>query len=197
MINRYFRTLCFITLSFFSALACGEAMIMEPGQQVRQTVEQILRYVDDQSLDQSTRRQKIVSIIRARFDVLTMSRSILATQWKSATGQQQERFIELFQRLLEKTYITAIESYTNEKVEYGKVKQKDKRALVETFIVNEARKIPVNYKMRLKQDGWYAYDVIIEGVGIVNNYRGSFRAIIKKQGMDGLLQSMENKAREI
>lgn len=194
MVNQFFRTFLFVTLAFFGPQVYGQS---DAGQQVKQTVEQVLQYVKDKSLEPAIRRQNIVAIIRDRFDVLTMSRSILATNWKKATKEQQARFIELFQKLLENTYITAIESYTNEKVEYGKIKQKDKRALVETFIISESRKIPVNYKMRLKPEGWFAYDVIIEGVGIVNYYRGSFRDILKKNGMDGLLKNMETKVKEI
>ena len=94
---------------------------------------------------------------------------------------------------MENTYITAMEAYTSETVRYGKETLRKKKALVETFIVRPNLEIPVVYRLRQRGGKWYAYDIVIEGVSIVRNYRTSFAGVVKKQGMEGLLASLEAK----
>ncbi|MGD9604126.1 MAG: phospholipid-binding protein MlaC [Gammaproteobacteria bacterium] len=136
---------------------------------------------------------QIGQIIDARFDFRSMSQSVLATNWQAASKAEKQQFVEFFSQYLEDIYRTKIEAYTNQRVEYGKETVKGTRATVETFIVTDATRIPVNYKLKNNDGEWYAYDVVIEGSSLVNNYRNTFDAIVKSQGMEGLLKDLEGR----
>ncbi len=166
----------------------------EPTVVVQTVIDQVLEVLQDDSLEQTARRKKIRDLIAPHFDFQAMSRSILAQNWKKASREQRERFIELFSNLLENTYIVAMEAYTNQKIAITAEKRKGKRALVKAVIEQDTGVVtPINYRMRQNADGWYAYDVIIEGVSLVSNYRSTFRTIVKRDGMDGLLEQLAAK----
>lgn len=175
-------------------LFTGNAQADTASEAVKGTVDSVLGYLKDESLDKEQRRGKIRTAIRARFDFDHMGRTILARSWKKASAEQQDRFKELFAQLLENTYIVAIESYSGQDVQIVNEKEVRKgQVQVDTRIVTPNNAIPVNYRLRKKGDEWYAYDVIIEGISLVSNYRGSFRNIIKRQGMDALLDQLAKK----
>ena len=164
-----------------------------PTEQIREVVDAVMQVLKQPGLDQAQRRQGIRDLIAPHFDFEVMSRSILAKNWKKADAAQREQFVALFRQLMENTYITAMEAYTSETVRYGKETLRKKKALVETFIVRPNLEIPVVYRLRQRGGKWYAYDIVIEGVSIVRNYRTSFAGVVKKQGMEGLLASLEAK----
>lgn len=174
---------------------CGAvAASSTPTDQVRVVADEVLAVLKDRSLDGNGRRQKIRETIAPHFDFRAMSQSTLAVSWKKATPEQQERFVELFKRILENVYIVAMEEYSGETVKYGREKVADNRASVETFIVRpNGVETPVIYRMRLKENQWLAYDVIVEGVSLVSNYRSTFRRIADKEGIDVLLERMQEK----
>ncbi|MEQ8662707.1 MAG: ABC transporter substrate-binding protein, partial [Gammaproteobacteria bacterium] len=121
------------------------------------------------------------------------SQSVLASNWQEATPEEKRQFVEFFSQYLEDTYRTKIESYTDQSVEYlGEHIRKD-RATVDTEIVTTSTRIPVTYRLKNNDGEWFAYDVIIEGVSLVNNYRNTFNAIIKAEGMSGLLLDLEGR----
>ncbi len=168
-----------------------------PKAQVENTVNAVLETLKDDSLDRDSKRDKIRILIKARFDFDTMSQRTLATYWKKATDEERERYIDLFSKLLEWTYIGRIEAYTNETVKFTGEKIKNNRAMVDTFIVTASTEIPIDYKMLKNGDQWLVYDVIIEQVSLVRNYRSSYRSIVKKEGMSGLLDKMEKKVQQL
>jgi phospholipid transport system substrate-binding protein len=181
----------------FAAGASVFAAAKTPTEQVREVVDEVLALLADQSLEQEARRAQIREAIAPHFDFEGMSRSILARNWKKATSEQKQRFIELFKQRLENTYIVAMENYSGETVRYGKEKVDGKRASVATFIVRPSGvETPVTYRLRTKSDEWIAYDVIAEGVSLLSNYRSSYQSIVKKDGIDGLLAQMAEKADE-
>ncbi len=192
-----FRNLVFSALFAFSA--CGQAWAVavdrsSPTGVVQTVVDKVLTVLKEDSLEQEARRAKIRELIAPHFDFQAMSRSILAQNWKKASPQQRDRFIELFSNLLENTYIVAMEAYTNQKIIVGPEKRKGRRALVKTVVEQDTGvTTPINFRMRQNADGWYAYDVIIEGVSLVSNYRSTFRTIVKRDGMDGLLTQLAEK----
>lgn len=168
-----------------------------PKEQVEITVSAILEVLKDGSLAREARRDKIRALIQARFDFRAMSQRTLATHWKKATAQEQDRFVGLFSRLLEWTYIGRIEAYSNETVKYTGEKIKKDRALVNTFIVTASTEIPIDYKLLKNGNQWLIYDVIIEQVSLVRNYRGTYRSIVKRHGIGGLLEKMEQKVEQL
>ncbi|MCK5382803.1 MAG: ABC transporter substrate-binding protein [Gammaproteobacteria bacterium] len=168
-----------------------------PTDAIRGSVESILTLLQDKELDQTTRRGKIRKVINARFDFRAMSQRTLATNWKKASDEQQKEFVQLFSKLIENTYIGRVEAYTDEKVDYPGAKIKGKKAVVETLILTASADIPVNYKVYLKKDKWWVYDVIIEGISLISNYRSSYQEIVKKDGFDGLIVKMKAKIKEL
>ncbi len=168
-----------------------------PIESVRIAVNAILDILKNQELDKAVKRDRMREVIDARFDFRAMSQSTLATNWKKASKDEQQQFVKLFGKLIQNTYIGQVEAYTNEEVTYPSEKIKGKRAVVDTLIITSTAEIPVNYKLYLKKNQWRVYDVIIEGVSLISNYRSTYQEIVKKEGFSGLLARMEAKIDEI
>jgi phospholipid transport system substrate-binding protein len=144
-------------------------------------------------MDRETRWEKIGLVINDSFDFRSMSQSVLATNWKKASPEERQQFVVFFSQYLEDTYRTKIEAYTNQKVEYVGETIRGKKAVVETVIVTDNTEIPINYKLKNNDGIWFAYDVVIEGISLVSNYRSTFAAIVKNDGMDGLLNDIQSR----
>lgn len=164
-----------------------------PTARVKDSVDKVITVLKDESLDREARWSRIGVVINDSFDFRSMSQSVLATNWKKATPEERQRFVEFFSQYLEDTYRTKIEAYTNQKVEYVGETIRGKRAVVETLIITDSTEIPVNYKLKNNDGAWYAYDVVIEGISLVNNYRSTFSAIVKNDGMDGLINDIQGR----
>lgn len=165
-----------------------------PRQTVEQGVNEVIDVVKDESLEAIERRKRMRNLIGQRFNFEAMSRSILARNWKKATVEQRERFISLFKVLLENTYMAAIEGYTSEKIVFGEVKIKGKKAVVPvTIVLPTGTHAPLQFKLLHADSQWGVYDVVIEGVSLVNNFRSNFRSIVKREGIEGLLNQLKEK----
>ncbi|MET0043978.1 MAG: ABC transporter substrate-binding protein, partial [Candidatus Thiodiazotropha sp. 6PLUC3] len=164
-----------------------------PSERVKETVNSILEILKDENLGKTERREMVKSIVRSRFDYDSMSQVILATNWRKATDEQRQQFIILFRELLEQTYFSAMDSYTHQTVRMGRERLKGKLANVHTYIVASNKELPVSYKLRYRNEDWYAYDVAVDGVSLVSNYRTSFRNLVKTKGMEGLLEELAKK----
>ncbi|MEJ2456409.1 MAG: ABC transporter substrate-binding protein [Candidatus Thiodiazotropha sp.] len=184
-------TLLLFGLLFTATLSA--AATVTPSDRVKETVDNVLAVLQNPDLDAIQRRDQVREIVRKRFDYESMSQVILATNWRNATPSQREQFITLFRELLEQTYFSAMDSYDNQTVRMGLERQKGKLAEVQTFVTSASKEVPVSYKLRLRNDDWYAYDVTVDGVSLVSNYRTSFRNLVKEKGMDGLLTELAEK----
>jgi len=192
-VNKLISTmLCVLLL-----LPASAAMAGTPTDTVTKTVDGVLALLKDGSLNKHQRRDKMRALINNGFDFRAMSQRTLATNWKKATHEQQDRFVKLFAQLIQNSYVGKIEAYTNETVKYANESVKDTRAVVDTFIVTKTVQIPINYKMVLRGSEWKVYDVVIEEVSLVSSYRSSYRNIIKKEGFDGLFVKMEAKIKKL
>jgi len=179
------------------ALATPVMAETSPTETIRVAVDEILVLLRDDQLDKETRRDRMRAIIDARFDFRAMSQRTLAINWKKASGEEQQQFVDLFTQLIQNSYVGKIEAYTNETVEYPAEKVKGRKAVVDTLIVTSSKEIPIDYRVYLKDDQWYVYDVIIEGVSLISNYRSSYQEIVNREGFSGLLARMEEKIREL
>lgn len=194
MLNRLLKFLMMaVALSFTSASLAASS----PTDDVRTSVEAILVILQNGELDVQQKRADISKIINKRFDFRAMSQRTLATNWKKTSDEEKKQFTALFSQLIESSYVGKIEAYTNEKVEYPGEKVKGKKAVVETLILTSSADIPVNYKLYQKGDQWLVYDVIIEGISLISNYRSSYQEIMKDEGFDGLLNRMQAKIDEL
>ena len=176
-----------------SVIICPALAWGTPLDDVRETVEAVIGELKEKEQDSETRRAKIEEHIRNRFDFRSMSQRTLATNWKKATKAQKIEFTDHFSKLLISTYVSRIEAYTDERVEYVKEKIKGKKAVVDTLIITKTIEIPLNYKLIKRKKGWKIYDVIVEEVSLIRNYRSSYRVIVKKDGIDGLLMKIRDK----
>ncbi len=141
---------------------------------------------------------EISNIINEVFDWQELSRRTLGREWKKFTPDQQKEFMTLFEQLLQGIYADRILAYTSEKIDFGKETELKKgRAEVESYIITtDNKKVPLFYRMTDKSGQWRVYDVVIEGVSMVKNYRGQFRQILSKKKPEDLLQTLRGKVKE-
>jgi len=169
-----------------------------PLETIRGEINKVLDVLRDQSLKgesgAKTKKTKIRSIASGMFDFSELSRRTLGPDWKKLNAGQQKEFVDLYSDLLEDTYASKLLSYTNEKVVYGKETNLTAKTVeVETTIVTKKADIPVNYRLIPKGGVWKVYDVVIEGVSLINNYRSQFRGILANKSPDVLIQNLREK----
>ena len=191
-----FVFLVFFTICLF--LPVNDACASSVQDQLKATIDHILEILRDPSLkgDEHTeaRRAALRKVIHERFSFAKMSQLSLARHWKKRSAEEKKAFIDLFGQLLEQTYISKIESYTDEKVAYGKEFVRKKKAQVNTKIITDTVEIPINYRMYRTKDGsWMVYDLVIEGVSLVGNYRSQFDQILQKGSYEKLLDELKKK----
>ena len=149
-------------------------------------------------LARDNKLSEIRNIINEVFDYKELSRRTLGREWRKFKPAQQTEFVDLFSRLLENVYADRILAYTHEKIEYGKETELKKgRVEVESYIITmDNKKVPLFYRMTDKSGQWRVYDVVIEGVSMIKNYRGQFRQILSKKKPEDLLQTLRKKVEE-
>ncbi|HMA82568.1 MAG TPA: ABC transporter substrate-binding protein [Candidatus Binatia bacterium] len=173
-----------------------------PTDQVRQTADQVLALLQDARFKgadkESQRRQRLRQIIGNRFDFEEMAKRSLGANWRRVSRDDQERFVQLFTDFLEKSYADQIESYNGEKITYGREQLSQDQAEVDSKIITKkGREVTVDYKLRSAGGDWKVYDVVIENVSLVNNYRSQFNRILAKATFNELLKKLEAKSPEI
>ncbi|MBT3176504.1 MAG: ABC transporter substrate-binding protein [Desulfobacula sp.] len=166
--------------------------------ELKVTLDQILKILQDKSLkgEDATekRRTSLRKLIHDKFSFDKMSQLSLAKHWKARSDEEKKTFIDLFGQLLEQTYISKIESYSNEKVIFLKEYVTDKKAQVDTKVITETIEIPIDYRLYQTNNGsWMVYDVIIEGVSLVGNYRSQFDQMLQKNSFEKLIEDLKNK----
>jgi phospholipid transport system substrate-binding protein len=168
----------------------------EPLDKIRQTVDDVLTIVNNKTLQPQERHTQIRQAVLQRFGFEEMAQRSMAQHWRTLTPQQQQEFVELFTELLERSYISRIENYKAgpQGVRYPKEEITGDRAIVHTEIMS-GRDLPiaVDYHLLHKDGDWKAYDIVIEGVSLVNNYRIQFNTIILKDSYAGLVKQMRTK----
>ena len=149
-------------------------------------------------LPKDAKLTEISAIINEVFDYQELSRRTLGREWKKFSPDQQKEFVTLFEKLLEGIYADRILAYTQEKIEFGKETELKKgRTEVESYIITtDNKKVPIFYRMTNKSGQWRVYDVVIEGISMVKNYRGQFRDILSKKKPEDLLQTLREKTKE-
>jgi len=176
------------------------ALAGPPTDAVKGVVDEVIRLLQDPALKapdkKKQRRQMIKQVIDRRFDYEEMAKRCLGSTWGSLSRSQRQEFVGLFAELLEASYADKIERYQDEKVAYTGESQEADYAEVRTQLVRKNDKISMNYRM-LDKSQWMVYDVVIEGVSLVNNYRSQFSRIIHESGYPGLLNRLCTKVTEL
>jgi phospholipid transport system substrate-binding protein len=183
-------------------LAPSKALAGEPTQQVKETVDEVINILNDKELKKPDKRKersaKIREVVEKRFDFAEMAKRSLGIYWRQRTPEEQKDFVSLFSDLLEDTYIRKIERYEHEKVTYVGEMTQGPYATVKTVIITTKEvEIPVNYKIFKSGAKWEVYDIIVEGVSLVNNYRTQFYQIIGSGSYADLVKKLKAKVSEI
>jgi phospholipid transport system substrate-binding protein len=170
--------------------------------EVKKTVDEVVRVVADKELkkpqNEAKKRQLVKAAVGGIFDYEEMAKRSLATHWKTRTPAEREDFVQLFETLLENSYSGKIESYNQEKIVYLKETVEGEYAEVRSKVVTAKRdEYSLDYRLLNKGGKWLVYDVVIEGVSLVSNYRTQFNKIITGQGYGELVKKLRTKSEEI
>lgn len=188
------RALLFAILAAAFSLNAAATGNTSPQELVKTTTDRVLeRLADDrEAIENSPDRlfEIVDEIIIPHFDFERMSRRVLGKAWKRASPEQQSQFVKEFRTLLVHTYATALKIYSDERIEYLPPREKEggKETTIRTQIIQSGSPpVPINYRMYRRDDGWKVFDITIDGVSLVINYRSTFKSEIRKNGVDGLI----------
>jgi phospholipid transport system substrate-binding protein len=185
-----------VLITIFSATCAWAA----PTDDVKKTVDEVVRIVASKEMKQheQKRRQALKKTISQVFDYSEMAKRSLGKHWNPRTAAEKKQFVELFASLLENSYASKIESYNNEKIVYLKETVDGDHAEVKSKVITAKRdEFTLDYRMVNQNNRWMAYDVVIEGVSLVSNYRTQFNKIITAQGYPELVKKLQTKTEEL
>jgi len=184
------RILC--VLLFMTLALPGYAMATSPQEQVKKMIDGVFAVLNsDQSAE--VKRTEISGTVQKFLGVESLSQRTLGVYWKKGTPEELSRFMALYVKILERTYLNRVDDYSGGTVDYIQERVKDDKAILDTKFVSSKFDIPVQYKLVQKDGTWQIYDVLIEGVSLVRSYRSSYNEILRKEGFGGLMKKMEEK----
>ncbi|MCI0548558.1 MAG: ABC transporter substrate-binding protein [Candidatus Rokubacteria bacterium] len=173
-----------------------------PTEEVKGAITRVLKVLEDPALKAAgkevERRAAIRQVANDMFDFGEMSRRSLGRHWRDRSPKEREEFVALFADLLERSYISRIETYSGERIQYTSERQEGDLGTVMTKIITKnGTEVPVEYRLHKKGDKWLIYDVGVEGVSLINNYRTQFNKIIQTSSYEDLVRRMKTKQDEI
>jgi len=193
--------LSFLVVVFAAILAWnpGFAVASQVTEDVKDTIDKVIEIVGREDLknNKEARREALREVIDQRFNYHQMVRRALAKNWKGRSDQERREFTGLFKKLLENSYASKLESYSDETINFTDEVIKGKYALVKTEVVRKASTIAVDYKLINGGGVWKIYDFVIEGVSMVRNYRSQFSKIIRKYSYEDLVRKLTDKVNEL
>ncbi|MFA6971179.1 MAG: ABC transporter substrate-binding protein [Gallionella sp.] len=182
-------------LSYVAGAAHAE--MLAPDALIKATAEEVIAIVKQDSGSKADNHKKILALVDAKvlpnFDFTHMTQLAVGKYWKQATPEQQKALVAEFRNMLVRTYTNAFTLYRDQKVEVKPLKMVavDKEVIVNTRIIKSGgQPTTVDYKMEKMADGWKVYDVVIEAVSMVTNYRGQFSTTIQQSGIDALIKEL-------
>jgi len=194
MSNLAARLGLFLAIAFVAAPAFAGA----PTEQTKQTVDKVLSIVRDPNLKpaskQQERRDQLRQVIYPRFDFTEMAKRSLGSYWARRSPQEQQEFTKVFTGLLERSYVEQIESAGGEKVNYTREQIEGDNAIVFTKVLTpKGEEVSINYKLHKVGGDWKVYDVVVEEISLVNNYRSQFSRVLANASFDDLMRRLQEK----
>jgi phospholipid transport system substrate-binding protein len=186
-----------------SAVAVPAVAAGVPSDQLKTQIDRVLKVLDDPELKKEhkakDRRAAVRKIANDIFDFGETARRSLGPHWQARTPAERDEFVQLFSDLLERSYISKVELYGGEKISYlGDAVEGDQAKVQTKLQTKSGSDIPIEYRMHRKSgDRWLVYDVIIEGVSLVGNYRTQFNKIIRTNSYEELIKKMKFKQEEL
>jgi len=168
-----------------------------PTEVVRSTLTEVFRILDDEKLkgpaNRIPRRHLLEETIAAQFDYTEMSKRALAAHWVPLTTGEREEFVEIFKNFLSDHYAEKIEGYSGQQVFYLSERIEGNYAEVRTELRSSKVEIPMDYRLFSKEGRWHAYDIIVDGVSLVKNYRSQFEKIIYTSSYQELVRRLRER----
>jgi len=190
---------CIVRMTFIMCLILPvSAFAGIPLDTVKGNVDKVLEVLRDPSLKgesaKKVKKDKIRAISQEMFDFTELSKRTLAQNWIKFSPEQQKEFTELYKSVLEDAYANKITAYTDEKIDFGKeVALTGNTVEVQSTVLRKNGDIPIYYRLIMKDGSWRVYDVVIEGVSLINNYRAQFREILANKTPESLLETLRKK----
>lgn len=200
--NKKIQGLQVLLVVFCLLFQGASALANDPQGDMRETVEKVMAILSDPALDGEERwhdrRERVSDEVAKRFDFAEMAKRALGKAWDDRTSAEQEKFVDLFKEVLKDTYVERLRSCCggNYKVVFDKVIVRGDKAMVNSQITQGQREVSAAYKMYHEGNEWFVYDVVIEGVSLVSNYRSQFLSVINKEGYEELVQRLEKRIAE-
>lgn len=164
---------------------------------VRGTITEVIRLLEDEKLKRpemaEERRRLLEKVVAERFSYAEMAKRSLGAHWRELTDAEREEFTALFQRLLVKAYARTIEGYAGQQVQYVGERRAEDFAEVRTRIVSDKVEAPVDFRLLRMRGEWWVYDVVVDGVSVVSNYRGQFARILRSSSYADLVEQLRKK----
>jgi len=183
-----------IVISILLFLFSATLQAATPTETLKIAVDRLLTVAADKSMDDAAKKRALSNVLAEEVDFESLSKRVVSKPWKKATDAQKKQFKILFLNIMTDTYFGLLKNYHNEEVLFTKEQiKKTKRniyAIVDTKILTKSKKIPVRYRMIKLEDSWKIYDFIPEGISIVTTYKNNYKKILKKKGVQGLIQEM-------
>ncbi len=191
----------FIVIFAFLAAMPLSVYAATPQETVEQGVNKVLKALSDPQFKAKSKDAQISEvgeIVATIFDYTELSRRTLGREWKKMSAAQQDEFVKLFTKLLQNVYADRLLAYSDQKVLFEKeIMLKKNSAEVQSFILDsDGKKIPLFYRLNDKGGSWKVYDIIIEGVSMVKNYRTQFRQILANDSPDKLIEILRDKVKK-
>ena len=193
------RTRSVIALAAWAMLSllAGAPAWAGPTDQLREYTDQVIKILDDPALARGDRRAAVRKIAHEAFDVTETARRVLARHWQARTPAERDEFTQLFADLLERTYIARLDEYGGERIRYVGESIDGELATVRARIVTRAGiEVPVESRMVRRGERWLIYDVLIENVSLVANYRAQFDRIVRSSSYEELVRRLKQKRDE-
>jgi len=189
-----------VVLIFLMGEVRGAMMQESPTEAMKQTINGVLAILNDEEMKNPERQRerlaKLEEVLGKRFDYAEMAKRTLARHWKKLDQEQKDEFVNLFHDFLSNSYAGNVDGYSGEQVQYLKERLKGNFAEVQTKAVSPKMAVPIYYRLLKKKNAWWVYDVVINGVSLMKNYRGQFSRIIKSSSYEGLLEKLRSKVEE-
>jgi phospholipid transport system substrate-binding protein len=192
------RSLAAVAALMLVAGAAAPACAGAPTDQLREYTDSVIKVLEDPGLKaddkKPERRAAVRKIATEIFDVQETARRALGPHWQQRTPQQRDEFVQLFADLLEQTYISKIDLFGGERLRFTEEKIDGENAVVRAKVLTkQGTEVPVEARMLRRADRWLVYDILIENISLIGNYRSQFDRIIRTSSYDELVKRLRTR----